>query len=101
MSMAFILACSGVPVSESLNALLSYMNEHQMEEISGITSLMISPGYRYRLVEGMLTNFHQPRSTLLLLVAAFTGPSWKEAYHYALSHDFRFLSYGDSCLFLK
>jgi S-adenosylmethionine:tRNA ribosyltransferase-isomerase len=62
---------------------------------------MIVPGYRFRIVKGMITNFHMPQSTLLLLVAAFIGEKWKVVYEYALQHDFRFLSYGDACLFFR
>ncbi|HLA53099.1 MAG TPA: S-adenosylmethionine:tRNA ribosyltransferase-isomerase, partial [Flavitalea sp.] len=58
-------------------------------------------GYPFKLVDLLVTNFHQPRSTLLLLVAAFAGDKWKSAYAYALEHDFRFLSYGDACLFFR
>ena len=58
-------------------------------------------GYRYRIINGLVTNFHQPQSTLLLLVSALIGEQWKACYRYALDHEFRFLSYGDSCLFLK
>ena len=62
---------------------------------------MIAPGYTYRIVKGMITNFHQPQSTLLLLVSAFVGnDNWRKIYDYALDHDFRYLSYGDACLFL-
>ena len=61
---------------------------------------MIAPSYTMRVISGLITNFHQPKSTLLLLVSALIGDQWKEAYHFALDHDFRFLSYGDSCLFL-
>ena len=64
------------------------------------TTIIILPGYRYRVISGMFTNFHQPQSTLLLLVAAAIGEDWHRVYDYALSHDFRFLSYGDSS-FLK
>ena len=60
---------------------------------------MIIPGYQYRMLDGLITNFHIPKSTLLLLVAALIGERWKSAYQYALDHDFRFLSYGDACLF--
>lgn len=63
------------------------------------TRIIISPGYRYRIVKGLITNFHQPRSTLLLLVSAMIGDDWRRVYRYALDHDFRFLSYGDACLF--
>ena len=59
---------------------------------------MIRPGYRFRIVNQLITNFHQPKSTLLLLVSAFVGGRWREIYDYALSHNFRFLSYGDSSI---
>jgi S-adenosylmethionine:tRNA ribosyltransferase-isomerase len=64
------------------------------------TQLFIVPGYKFKIVRGLVTNFHQPKSTLLLLVAALVGPTWKSAYAWALAHDYRFLSYGDGCLFL-
>jgi S-adenosylmethionine:tRNA ribosyltransferase-isomerase len=83
-----------------LSTILAMMEEKNLEYISGSTQLMILPGYNYQLVRGMLTNFHQPKSTLLLLVSAFIGKKWEEVYKYALDQDFRFLSYGDSCLFL-
>jgi S-adenosylmethionine:tRNA ribosyltransferase-isomerase len=62
---------------------------------------MIVPGYEFKVADTLITNFHQPRSTLLLLVAAFIGDAWKEVYDYALDHDFRFLSYGDSSLLFR
>jgi S-adenosylmethionine:tRNA ribosyltransferase-isomerase len=62
---------------------------------------MIAPGYQYHIPDAIITNFHQPKSTLLLLVAAFVGENWESAYKYALEKNFRFLSYGDSCLFFK
>jgi S-adenosylmethionine:tRNA ribosyltransferase-isomerase len=62
---------------------------------------MIAPGYNYHVINGLITNFHQPKSTLLLLVSALIGDDWRDCYQYALDHGFRFLSYGDSCLFLK
>ena len=68
--------------------------------LSFSTSLMIIPGYEFKVATGIITNFHQPKSTLLLLISAMVGNDWKKIYDYALSHDFRFLSYGDSCLFL-
>ncbi|HCL82621.1 MAG TPA: S-adenosylmethionine tRNA ribosyltransferase, partial [Chitinophagaceae bacterium] len=64
------------------------------------TQLFIVPGYRFQIVRGLITNFHQPHSTLLLLVAALVGPAWKSVYSWALEHNYRFLSYGDGCLFL-
>jgi len=90
-----------IPAEEALGNLLQFMKKNTMDELRFTTSLMIMPGYRFRLLNGMLTNFHQPRSTLLLLVAAFLGHDWKKVYDYALNNDFRFLSYGDSNLYLK
>lgn len=87
------------PVS-ALKKLLSYLELHQLDSIKATTALMIAPGYEFKMVNGLITNFHQPKSTLLLLVSALIGRQWKAAYQYALEHDFRFLSYGDSCLFL-
>lgn len=84
----------------ALDALLKYMDRHGMQMLTAQTALMIVPGYSFRVVDGLITNFHQPKSTLLLLVSAFVGDDWRKAYDYALSHNFRFLSYGDSCLFL-
>ena len=89
-----------LPVKEVLNFLISFMEKNEINIISGSTQLMIVPGYKYRIIKGMVTNFHQPQSTLLLLVAAFIGENWKKAYDFALEIDFRFLSYGDSCLFM-
>ena len=77
------------------------MRHNGIDHLSGETQLMIAPGYKYRTITGMVTNFHQPKSTLLLLVSAFIGDRWRDCYNYALAHDFRFLSYGDCCLFLK
>ena len=65
------------------------------------TRIIIAPGYTYRIVDAMVTNFHQPQSTLLLLVSAFLGDSWRDIYSHALASDYRFLSYGDACLFFK
>jgi S-adenosylmethionine:tRNA ribosyltransferase-isomerase len=78
--------------------LLKFMEERRLLRMEAKTDIIIVPGYRFRLVNSMVTNFHQPRSTLLLLVAAFTGNAWKEIYDHALSFGFRFLSYGDSML---
>lgn len=86
---------------EALQTLLGVMDEHHQDFISGFTSLLIAPGYPYRFPDAMITNFHLPQSTLLLLVAAFIGDEWKLVYRYALDNGFRFLSYGDSCLFLR
>ena len=89
------------PASEALQAIIDFMNLHNFSTISGFTGIMIVPGYQFRICNLLVTNFHQPQSTLLLLVAAFAGDSWKKTYAYALEHHFRFLSYGDSCLFFR
>ncbi len=86
--------------TEALSCVLEFMDRRNLICLEGETQLMIAPSYHYHLVNGMVTNFHQPKSTLLLLVSAFVGDRWKTVYQYALEHDFRFLSYGDSCLFL-
>lgn len=90
----------GMDYVEAYGNILAWMERRGEDDLHGETQLMIAPGYRYRTITGMVTNFHQPKSTLLLLVSAFIGERWKEAYRYALDHDFRFLSYGDSCLFM-
>jgi S-adenosylmethionine:tRNA ribosyltransferase-isomerase len=86
---------------EALEAVISGCKQAGAEIVQGKTSLMIAPGYRFRYPDILITNFHQPRSTLLLLIAAFIGEDWKKAYQYALEHEFRFLSYGDSCLLVR
>ena len=83
---------------ESLSAILAYMDAHDLDVLHASTQIIIAPGYQYRIVERMITNFHHPQSTLLLLVSAFIGDDWHRVYDYALSHDFRFLSYGDSSI---
>ena len=85
---------------QALEILISKIEEEKTTVLKGETQLMIVPGYRFRFAKGLITNFHQPKSTLLLLVSALIGDKWKEAYDFALQNDFRFLSYGDSCLFL-
>lgn len=85
---------------EALSALLVYMDERQLDVLHSSTQIIIAPGYKYRIVRRMVTNFHQPQSTLLLLVSAFLKGDWRKVYDYALGHDFRFLSYGDSSLLI-
>ena len=84
----------------SLKALLAWMEEHQLEVLNSSTQIIIAPGYDYKIVKMLVTNFHQPQSTLLLLVSAFVKGDWHNIYDYALAHDFRFLSYGDSSLLI-
>jgi S-adenosylmethionine:tRNA ribosyltransferase-isomerase len=87
-----------VAFADAIQALLAQLQREQTEQFLTKTSLMIKPGYRIRSVDAILTNFHQPRSTLLLLIYAFVGQDWKKIYNYALTHDYRFLSYGDGSL---
>lgn len=89
-----------VSTEHAYKNVLQWMEEQGIEQLEGDTQLMIAPGYRYHVISGLITNFHQPKSTLLLLVSALVGDAWKDCYRYALDHQFRFLSYGDSCLFL-
>ncbi len=89
-----------LPPARAAEILLTYMDKKGWEYLHGTTQLMIVPGYRFRFVHGMITNFHMPGSTLLLLVAAFTGNDWKKIYEHALRSDYRFLSYGDAMLLL-
>ena len=96
------LSCHEEEVSTltALHALLDYMKSRQLEVLHSSTQIIIAPGYDYHIVRCMVTNFHQPKSTLLLLVSAFLKGDWRKVYDYALSHDFRFLSYGDSSLLI-
>ena len=87
--------------AEALQTLLHYLDETHQDTLHAETQIMIKPGYRFRVVEQLITNFHQPKSTLLLLVSAFVGEDWKRIYDYALAHDFRFLSYGDSSILFR
>jgi S-adenosylmethionine:tRNA ribosyltransferase-isomerase len=84
--------------TDALISLQQWMTEKKINRLINHTQIMIAPGYRFRMITGLITNFHQPQSTLLLLIAAITGPEWKSIYAYALENGFRFLSYGDGCL---
>jgi S-adenosylmethionine:tRNA ribosyltransferase-isomerase len=83
---------------EALNSLIKFLQGEKIERLFTRTQVIITPGYQFKIAKGMITNFHQPKSTLLLLVAAMAGEMWKEIYNYALQNNFRFLSYGDGCL---
>ena len=91
----------GLDGRELLAALADYMERERLQKIKTSTRIMIMPGYRFRVVNSLLTNFPQPKSTLLLLVSAFIGEDWRRAYRYALDNGFRFLSYGDSSLLIR
>jgi len=87
--------------AESLQAILDYLDATQQDTLHAETQIMIKPGYQFRVVDQLITNFHQPKSTLLLLVSAFVGGDWKTIYDYAMAHEFRFLSYGDSSILTR
>ena len=93
-------AATSISPKEALTALLRYLEARGTDTLEANTRLLIAPSYRFRLVQGLVTNFHQPESTLLLLVAALLGPRWRVVYDHALAHGYRFLSYGDSSLLL-
>lgn len=86
---------------DALQAIIDYIDKQGLDKYIGSTQIMIAPSFKFRIIKGMITNFHQPQSTLLLLVSAFVDGNWNEIYNYALSHDYRFLSYGDSSLLLR
>lgn len=88
-------------VTEALEAIVMYLKDNSLQELKLGTRIIIVPGFRFRLVDVLVTNFHQPQSTLLLLISAFVDGDWKKIYDYALGHDFRFLSYGDSSLLFR
>jgi S-adenosylmethionine:tRNA ribosyltransferase-isomerase len=92
---------SDISSGESLEALVAWMKRKGTGILHGSTTVMIVPGYRFRIINGMVTNFHQPASTLLLLISAYIGDNWKKIYSYALANRFRFLSFGDSTLLLR
>jgi S-adenosylmethionine:tRNA ribosyltransferase-isomerase len=87
-----------VSVPAAIEALMKKMDNNGIDSLWSRTELLIAPGYQIRMAEGIITNFHQPRSTLLLLISAFIGEDWRKVYSYAMESDFRFLSYGDSSL---
>ena len=90
---------NSITVKEALSTLLSWMQSHQMNQLITSTQLMIVPGYTFKIANGLVTNFHQPKSTLLLIIAAITGDKWKSIYQHAIGNQYRFLSYGDGCFF--
>jgi S-adenosylmethionine:tRNA ribosyltransferase-isomerase len=92
--------CTNISARQSLQAIMDYLEQKKLTEICTSTQIMIMPQYKLRIVNRLITNFHQPKSTLLLLVAAFVGNDWRKIYNYALQNNFRFLSYGDSSLLI-
>ena len=91
---------AAVSGEDALQALLTHLDQQATDTLHATTQLLIAPGYEFNVSNGLITNFHQPESTLLLLVAALVGPDWRRLYDHALAHDYRFLSYGDSSLLL-
>ena len=91
---------SDITPKEAIANILNYLNTNELETLHSSTQIIIAPGYEYKIVKILVTNFHQPQSTLLLLVSAFVHGDWRKIYDYALAHDFRFLSYGDSSLLI-
>lgn len=90
----------GITPMQAIQAIIDYLDRNGLEALHSSTQIIIAPGYTYKIVKMLVTNFHQPQSTLLLLVSAFLHGDWHKVYDYALSHDFRFLSYGDSSLLI-
>ena len=97
---AYELNDEDISVQQSLNALLNWMKENDQTKLIAKTQILIAPPYKLKVVDALITNFHQPKSTLLLLVAAIVGNKWKSIYDYALQNNFQFLSYGDACLLM-
>lgn len=92
---------NGPFVEDALACLIQWMEKRKLDKLVTQTALLIAPGYSIKTISGLLTNFHQPRSTLLLLIAAMVGEDWKKIYNHALDNNYRFLSYGDSSLLWK
>ena len=97
-----LVLVDGCPVApqQAIRNILNYLDANALEALHGSTQIIIAPGFTYKIVKALITNFHQPQSTLLLLVSAFVKGDWRRIYDYALSHEFRFLSYGDSSLLI-
>ncbi|MET0464354.1 MAG: S-adenosylmethionine:tRNA ribosyltransferase-isomerase [Chitinophagaceae bacterium] len=94
------LPVQDMPAKDALTHLISWMEASNLQQLITKTQIIIAPGYKFRIAKGLITNFHQPQSTLLLLIAALAGENWRQLYQYALDKNFRFLSYGDGCLLL-
>ena len=96
---AYTLDAANTSVHEALQFLKNWMIQKKLTTLIATTQLMVKPGYQFKICNGLITNFHQPKSTLLLIIAAIAGDQWKRVYQHALEHEYRFLSYGDGCLF--
>ena len=91
---------NGISAEQAIYNVLDWLKRNGLEALHSSTQIIIAPGYQYKIVKMLITNFHQPQSTLLLLVSAFVHGEWRKIYDYALAHNFRFLSYGDSSLLI-
>jgi len=98
---AYESTTSALTSQQALKCIIDYLNKHDLKTLYAKTSVLIVPGYEFKMVNALVTNFHQPESTLILLVAAFVGNDWRKIYQYAIEHDFRFLSYGDGSLLTR
>lgn len=96
---AYTLDAANTSLHEAMQFLKDWMIQKNLSAIIATTQLMVKPGYRFKVCKGLITNFHQPKSTLLLIIAAIAGDNWKTVYQHALANEYRFLSYGDGCLF--
>lgn len=97
----YVSSANQISAQEALKYIIDFLNLHQLKTLYAKTSILIVPGYQFKIVNSLVTNFHQSESTLILLVAAFVGEDWRKVYQYALEHDFRFLSYGDGSLLFR
>ena len=98
---AYEIETNNLSAADALGSLLNWMKKNELKSIFTKTQLLIAPGYSFKICRALVTNFHQPQSSLLLLVAALIGEEWKNVYNYAMQNDFRFLSYGDGCLLFR
>jgi len=96
---AYTLEDKQTSINESMQFLKDWMNQKKLTTLFATTQLMVKPGYQFKICKGLITNFHQPKSTLLLIIAAIAGDEWKTVYQHAIANEYRFLSYGDGCLF--
>lgn len=97
----YVSSSNQISSKEALKHIIDFLNQHALKTLYAKTSILIVPGYQFKIVNALVTNFHQPESTLILLIAAFIGQDWRKVYQYALEHDFRFLSYGDGSLLFR
>ncbi len=97
----YVSSVNQISAKETLKYIIDFLNQHQLKTLYAKTSILIVPGYQFKIVNALVTNFHQPESTLILLVAAFIGEDWRKVYQHALDNDFRFLSYGDGSLLFR